>query len=209
MSSSAYKRDVAYSVPGQGNGESMDGQGEKFRRPIPLVLDQVNLLKGAECRSALCGEYAESQLGKRVSPSRLLSPSQASPRSRMVTKDKGLSVWVPGAHRSPTGRTMTPPPRTPTPLSSCDRHGKMDTRNADLSCDRCLTIFLEESTVSPRSDLVKGRSVPAYCLSSYALAAEGKCTCRPLQRLFCSPCKARAQISAEIAVHVGSTWDWV
>lgn len=208
MSSSAYKRTVMYSVCGHGKVEVMD-EGQKVSRPIPLILNQIGSIEAVACRVGLCDECAESRRRRRGRPSPLLSPGQACPRSRKVTKDQGLSVWVPGAHRSPTGRTLSPPPRTPTPLSSCDRHGKVDTRDVDMTCDRCMRIFLEESTVPPRSDLVKGRSVPAYCSSSYAFAAEGKCSCRPLRGVFCSPCKARAQISAETAGHVGSTWDWV
>lgn len=208
MSSPALKRAVVRS--GQGRAEFAGGQAEKVRKPISLTLKQVDLLDEGGCRAASCAECTGSRSGRRGSPPRLLSPGQASPRWRKVTRDGGLTVWVAGAHRSPTGgRTITPPPRTPTPLSSCDRHGKVDTRNVDLSCERCIGIFLEESTVPPRSELVKRRSVPAYCSSLYAFAAEGNCLCRPLRGLFCSPCKARAQISAETAGHVGSTWDWV
>lgn len=192
-----------YSVCGK--VESMDDEGEKkVSRLIPLILKQVEFVEETDCRAGLCDESAESQRRYRGRPAPLLGP-----RSRKVTKDQGLSFWVPGAHRSPTERTLTPPPRTPTPLSSCDRHGKVDTRNVDMTCDRCRTIFLEESTVPPRSDLGKGRWVPAYCSSLYAFAASGKCFCRPLRSLFCVPCKTRAQISAETAGHIGSTWDWV
>lgn len=210
MSGSAYKRTAMCSVCGQCKVELMDAQGKKVSQHIfPFNSDRVDLLEGTECRSSLCDECAESRRDRRRRPSPLLSPSQAPPRSRKVTGDHGLSVWVPGAHRSPTGRYLSPPPRTPKPLASCERHGKVDTRHVDMSCERCMVIFLEESTVPPRSDLVRGRSVPAYCSTSYAFAAEGKCSCRPLHGVFCSPCKARAQISSETAGHVGSTWDWV
>lgn len=210
MSSCAYQRTVVYSVCGHGEVELLGAQGQRESRPIPSIPGQMNLfVERTECRAGLCNECTESRRGNRRRPSPLVKPSLASPRSRKVTKDHGLSVWVPGAHRSPTGKHLSPPPRTPTPLSSCERHGKVDTRHVDMTCDRCKIIFLEESTVPPRSDLVKGHSMPAYCSTSYAFAAEGKCSCRPLHGIFCSPCKARAQISSETAGHVGSTWDWV
>lgn len=210
MSSCAYQRTVVYSVCGHGEVELLDAQGQKVSRPIPSVSGRTDLFaEGTECRAGLRDECTKCRRGRRSRPSRLLSPSLASPRPRKVTGNHGLSVWVAGAHRSPTGKYLSPPPRTPTPLSSCDRHGRVNTRDVDIRCDRCLSIFLEESTVPPRSDLVKGHSVPAYCSTSYAFAAEGKCSCRPLDNVFCSPCKARAQISSETAGHVGSTWDWV
>lgn len=210
MSGSAHKRTAVCSACGQCKVELMDAQGQKVsRRIFPFKSDRVDLLEGAECSARLCDQCAESRRERRRRPSPLLSPSQASsPRSRKVTRDHGLSVWVPGAHRSPTGY-LSPPPRTPTPLASCAHHGRVDTRHVDMTCERCAAIFLEESTVPPRSDLVKSLSVPAYCLTSYAFAAEGKCSCRPLHNFFCSPCKARAQISLETAGHIGSTWDWV
>lgn len=209
MSNSAYRRTVVHSVCGHAKVELTDGQGQKVSRPIPFISNRIDLPEDTECRSGLCDECAESRRGRRGRPTPLLSPSPVSPRSRKVTRDRGLSVWVPGAHRSPTGRYLVPPPRTPMPLSSCEHHGKVDTRHVDMTCNQCMVTFLEESTVPPRSDLVTGYSVPAYCLTSYAFAAEGKCSCRPLHGVFCSPCKARAQISAETAGHVGSTWDWV
>lgn len=211
MCGSTYKRAVVYSVCGHGKLELRDAHGQKVsQRNFPFNSDRIDLLGGTESRAGLCDECTESRRSRRARPSPLLSPSQASsPRSRKVTRDHGLSVWVPGAHRSPTNRYLSPPPRTPMPLASCERHGKADTRSVDMACDRCMIIFLEESTVPPRSNLVKGHSVPAYCSSSYAFAAEGKCSCRPLLGVFCSPCKARAQISSETAGHVGSTWDWV
>lgn len=210
MCGSTYKRTVVYGVCGHCRLELVDTTGQKVsQHTFPFNSDRTGLLEGTECRAGLCGECAESRRSRRERPSALLSPSQASSRPRKVTRDHGLSVWVPGAHRSPTNRYLSPPPRTPTPLASCERHGKVDKRSVDMTCDRCMIIFLEESTVPPRSDLVKRRSVPAYCSTSYAFAAEGKCSCRPLLGFFCSPCKARAQISSETAGHVGSTWDWV
>lgn len=181
----------------------------KVSRPIPLILKQVESIEEADGRVGLCDESVESRRHGRGRPAPLLGVSQTCARSRKVRTDQGLSVWIAGAHRSPTGKTLSPPPRTLTPLSRCDRHGKVDTRNVDMNCDRCKTIFLEESTVPPRSGLVKGRSVPAYCSTLYTIAASGKCSCRPLRSLFCVPCKTRAQISAETAGHIGSTWDWV
>jgi hypothetical protein len=178
-------------------------------RSVPLISDQAGPTEAVMCRAGMCDGCAESRRRRRRRPLPLLSPGWASPRSCMVIQDQGLRVWAPGAHRSLTGGALSPPPRTPTPLSSCDRHGKVDTRDVDMACDRCRGIFLDESTVPPRSDLVKRRSVPAYCPTSYAFAAEGKCSCMPLINRFCSPCKARAQISAEVEGHVGSTWDWV
>lgn len=210
MSSCAYQRTVVYSVCGHGEVELVDAQGQKVSQSIfPFKSNQVDLLGGTERRAGKCDECTESRHSRRSRPSPLLSPSLASPRPRKVTRDRGLSVWVPGAHRSPTGKYLSPPPRTPTPLSSCEHHGRVDTRHVDMTCDRCTVIFLEESTVPPRSDLVKGHSVPAYCSTSYAFAAEGKCSCQPLYSVFCSPCKARAQISSETAGHTGSTWAWV
>lgn len=210
MSSCAYRRTVVYSVCGHGEVELLGAHGLKVSRPIATIPGRTDLfMDGTECRPGLCDDCTEFRRGRRRRPSPLLSPSLASPRSRKVTRDHGLSVWVPGAHRSPTGKYLSPPPRTPTPLSSCVRHGRVDTRHADMRCNYCRTIFLEESTVPPKSDLVKGHSVPAYCSTSYAFAAEGKCSCRPLDNVFCSPCKARAQISSETAGHVGSTWDWI
>lgn len=209
MGSSAYNRTVVYSICGHGKMELVDARGQMVsQRNFPFSSNRSDLLGGTECRAGLCGECTEARRSRRARPSPLLSMGQAS-RSRKVTRDQGMSVWVPGAHRSPTGKHLSPPPRTPTPLSSCERHGKVDTRHVDMTCDRCMVIFLEESTVPPRSDLVKGHSVPAYCSASYAYAAEGKCSCRPLNGVFCSPCKTRARISADTEGHVGSTWAWV
>ncbi|KAG8167736.1 hypothetical protein KVR01_003425 [Diaporthe batatas] len=164
MSSFALKRAVMRSVCWQDGAERADGQGAKVRQPAPLSLNQAGSREEGECRAVSCAECAESRFGTRASRPHFLSPGQAflPSRLRKVTKDGGLSVWVPGAHRSPTRRTVSPPPRTLTPLSSCDRHGKVGTRDVELSCERCASIFLEESTVPPRSELAKRRSVPAY-----------------------------------------------
>lgn len=141
-------------------------------------------------------------------PSALLSPCQSS-RSRKVTKHQGVSVWVPGAHRSPTGKDQSAPPRTPSLLSTCGRHGKLDVRYIDMSCHKCKKIYLSESIVPPQSELAKYHSAPAFSSTSYANAAEGKCSCQVLQGLFCSPCKARAHISMETSLRVDSHWEWV
>lgn len=82
--------------------ELMDSQRQKVSQRIsPFNSDQNELLEGTECRAGLGERSVDLRRGRRGRPSPLLSPNPPSPRSRKVTGDHGLSVWVPGAHRSP------------------------------------------------------------------------------------------------------------
>lgn len=157
---------------------------------------------------ALDNELHGSNCGRKGRPSPLTG-SKKSHRSRRVTSEHGVSVWIPGAHRSPTGKTQCAPPRTPQHLSCCDHHGRVDARHVDMTCNRCREICLDESTVPPKSDLVTSHSVPAFSPESYEYAAEGKCSCEILQGVFCLPCEARAEIAMLTSGRVGSRWEWL
>lgn len=131
--------------------------------------------------------------GKKKKPTPFLDPGKHH-RYLTYVDENGDILWIPGAHRTPTHVSSSPPPRTSQSLSWCGYHGRVSASRVDMTCERCKVIFLDESPVSPWSRLVKYHSAPAFSPDVYTYAAEGKCSCRVLKSEVCSPCKARAQI---------------
>lgn len=131
---------------------------------------------------------------KKTKPTPLFGLAQSKRISTFID-DKGDRYWVPGAHRTPTGKPQSAPVRMSKALARCHHHGRVNASSVDMTCGRCKAIFLDESQVSPGSKLVTHHSAPAFSTQFYAYAAEGKCSCVMSKHEVCSPCMARAQLS--------------